>query len=387
MIPIEKEKLLISPKNIKPSSNLFEVIGTINPGAERLPNGDIVLYVRVIEKLKKTEDKNYFYVPRFSGKNKFKISLDKFNKSATISNSDLDIVFKDGTKRLTFISHLRRVVLDKSGFNIKSIDRKPSFFGIESDGELGIEDPRIVKLDGLYYMTYVSLSREGNISSSYAISNDLKKWDRKGISFKEQDKDVVLFSEKINGKYYAFHRPEGNFEFSPPHIWISSSKNINYLGKPTPIKIANRGSWDYTRAGSGCPPIKLDKGWLLIYHGVIDKKRKKHIDMIHKMISKIFHVKLIETTIRSKYCVGAAMFDLKNPSKLISKSPLPLIYPRQKYEQGTFEDKDVVFPTGIVRDLNKDNLLIYSGGGDIVTTVKKVKLSNIFNSLKKVNLR
>lgn len=74
MIKSKREAVLLSPENITPSSTKFEVIGTMNPGVARLSNGDIVLYVRVIEKLKKTDDEKYCYAPRFSGEEKFKIT-------------------------------------------------------------------------------------------------------------------------------------------------------------------------------------------------------------------------------------------------------------------------------------------------------------------------
>ena len=68
--------------------------------------------------------------------------------------SDSDLVFKDETKRLLFISHFRRIILDKTGFKIKSIDKKPSFTGLRSNGELGVEDPRIAKIGDKYFGDY-----------------------------------------------------------------------------------------------------------------------------------------------------------------------------------------------------------------------------------------
>ena len=78
------------------------------------------------------------------------------------------------------------------------------------------------------------------------------------------------------------------------------------------------------------------------------------------------------------------MLDINNPEKILAKSKNPIILPIKKYEKGTFEKKDVVFPTGLIEDLNKKDLLIYSGAGDIVTTVKKVSLNEIINNLEKV---
>jgi beta-1,2-mannobiose phosphorylase / 1,2-beta-oligomannan phosphorylase len=154
---MQKEALLITPEMIKPSSKYLKVIGTINPAAVRGDGGKIILYVRVIERLKVLEDKNYFYSPRMVGEKDYELKIDRFHKKDVSNSSEFDIIFHDTTKRLTFISHLRRVVLDETGFNILSIDKKPTFYGIASDSELGIEDPRIVQIEGKYVMTYVSL--------------------------------------------------------------------------------------------------------------------------------------------------------------------------------------------------------------------------------------
>jgi predicted GH43/DUF377 family glycosyl hydrolase len=357
---MEKEALLIEPDMIKPSSRELKVIGTINPAAVRRKDGKIILYVRVIEQLKKLENKFYCYSPRMIGKTRYKVKVDQFSKKIVANNSDFDILFKDGTKRLTFVSHLRKVVLDESGFNIISIDKKPSFYGTINDSELGVEDPRIVKIDDKYVMTYVSLSRKGNISTSIAFSKDLENWDRKGIIFGEQDKDVVIFPEKIKGKYVAFDRPEGNFQFSPPHIWIAYSDDLLSWGNLKSMTILKKTDEDYGRIGAGCPPIKTDKGWLLIYHTVRSDENKLSI-----------------------YSGSAALLDLKDPRKLLLKSE-PIIIPKQEYELKLYQKKRIVFPTGIVMDKSDKYLLIYSGGGDVVTSVRKVDIKKVMASLEKL---
>ena len=379
MIKIKKSKCLLNPEQIIPSSKKLRVLGVFNPAAVRAANGDIILYARVLEKLKEEKEVS----PRMVGKESFKVDFDRFDKEKTERSSELDIQFKDGTKRLKFISHLRRVILDKTGFNIKRIDKKPSFYGLAWDGELGIEDPRITKIGDLYVMTYVSLSREGNISTSYAVSNDCIRWYRRGIIFGEQDKDVVLFSERIKGKYIAFDRPEGSFQFTPPHIWISYSEDMEYWGDAKAIKLSKENEWDYTRVGAGPPPLKTDKGWLLFYHiasdsEVLERFRNKIGDMNFRLKMENPFQKI------PVYCVGAALFDLKNPKKLKAKTDVPLIIPEKRYEKGEFENKRVIFPTGVVLDENKKDLLLYSGGGDKVVSVKKIALKDVFSSLKEI---
>ena len=390
MIKVKKEAILLSPKDIKPSSSKFKVLGVLNPGAVRLPDGKIIAYVRVIEKLKKTEDKKYFYSPRMVGKNKFKVKIDKFKREKVTTNTDLDFVFGDGTKRLTFVSHLRKIMLDKSGFKIISIDKKPSFFGTAADGELGIEDPRITKINNLYVMTYVSLSIEQNISTAIATSYDCLNWERKGIIFGEQDKDVVVFPEKVNGRYVAFNRPEGSFQFTQPHIWIAYSNDLVSWGDLKPIDCVYEEAGFCPRNGAGPPPIKTKKGWLLLYHAVTESQEseeeiltniKKMINSPENLLKKLSKLKKEAMKKIAIYSVGAALFKLNNPEKLIAKTKKFIIAPRKKYEV-TFENKRVVFPTAAIPEGN--DILIYSGAGDKHTTVKKISLNEILKQLKKV---
>jgi len=376
MIPIQKEKLIISPEDIKPSNKKLEILGTFNPGAARLPNGDIILYVRVLEKVKEFTDEKYAYSPRCEGNSKCNIIIDKFPIKGSELDQEYAIIFEDETKRLSYISHLRRVILDKTGFNIKFIDKKPSFVGLSEDGELGVEDARITKIEDKYYMTYVTLSRDENVSTSLAISDDCINWKRKGIIFREQNKDVVLFPEKINDKYQAFNRPEGNFEFTPPHIRLSTSKDLENWGHPKSIRLSQKGGWDYSRIGAGPPPIRTEKGWLQIYHGVSNKNKRTNVP---KFLRKLLGVE----TEYSEYSAGAALYDLNNPEKLIAKSPKPILSPRKKYEKIGFVN-NVIFPTGLVKDLDDKYILLYSGGADRVVTVKKILLKEILSTLKRV---
>jgi len=375
---IRKEKILVGPIGIKPTSSKFEVLGVLNPGAIRLSDGKILLYARVIEKLKKFQDENYFYSPRFSGKNELKIVIDKFNKNKIDSFTDVDFNFEDGTKRLVYISHLRRILLDESGLNILKIDQKPSFYGLYNDAELGVEDARITKIGDLFYMTYVGLTRSGNISTNLAVSTDCFNWERRGVIFGEQDKDAVLFPEKVQERFVILDRPEGSFEFTPPHIWIAYSKDSVYWGKPSPIKLPM--DLGFNRSGAGPPPIKTDKGWLLIFHAVTTKKHKTFLYKIRKF----FGLKVggsIGYSREDVYSVWAALFDLNNPEKLLEITKKPIISPNAKKHK-SFEGKEVIFPTGIVQ--NGNYVLLYSGLGDISIGVSKIKLKNIFKCLEKV---
>ncbi|MFH1308036.1 MAG: hypothetical protein ABIH72_04245 [archaeon] len=377
MVKIKEDKVLFRPEDVKPTSDEFKVLGVFNPGAVRLPSGEVLLYVRIWEKVKKDFDGKFYYSPRFTGKKKLQLELDKIKKQRIRKRGDLDFMFRDGTKRLNFISHLRRVILDKDGLSIKSIEQKPSFFGLENDGEFGVEDPRIVKIGKKYIMTYVSLSMQGGVSTSYAVSRDCENWKRMGIIFEQQNKDVVLFPEKINRKYVAIHRPEGSFSFVQPHMWICYSDDLKAWESPFSLNISKRGSWDYGRVGAGPPPLKTDKGWLLLYHGVVETKTRKYRKAFLDYAKKMLESKFIDG-----YYAGAALFDLKNPRKLIAKAPFPVLYPMMRYEKSVFDHRKIIFPSGIVKD-GKD-IIIYSGGGDGVVSAKKMPLEEIMRQLKRV---
>lgn len=353
-------KLLLKPEDFKPSFSGWTVEGVLNPAAIRLPNRKIFLYARVAENSEK-HGKGDLHCPVIVSKNEYKTTTQTLKKREIVSRDRNVIYLKSGVCRLTNISHFRRVILNENGFDIEKISKIPDFTGTADDGEYGVEDSRIVKIGNEYLMTYVTISERNGISTSLAISKDLKKWKRKGIIFREQNKDGVLFPEKISGGYVALNRPEAFYEFHRPSIWISFSRDLIYWGKDQNLIMPRKGSWEEERIGTGPPPIKTSKGWLVIYHGVKKIRKDSYI-----------------------YSVGSLLLDLKNPRKIIARTKVrgPLIKPTKKYEKGELEAKDVVFPSGAVPDLNNTDLLIYSGAGDIHVSVRKIALKDIFRHME-----
>lgn len=348
-----KERLLLTPKDIKPSHQGWKVEGVINPAAIRHKIGKIILLVRIAEH--HVHKGKMMHCPVIVSSDETK--MEKISKKQILAHSGNVIFLKNGMCRLSTFSHLRKVILDEDGFEIEHIGENPFFTGNSHEGQYGVEDPRITKIDNKYLMTYVTISINEGVSTSLAVSADLNKWKRKGIIFREQNKDAVIFPEKINGKYVALHRPEGYFEFNKPSIWISYSKDLIYWGKEKSIIQPREKAWDNERIGSGCPPIKIKEGWLEIYHGVNKKGNRK------------------------TYNAGAILLDKKNPEKILARSPRkePLFEPEASWEKNGFVN-DVIFPTGIIHD--KNDLLIYHGAADSNTSVKKVKLKDILDHME-----
>ena len=363
---VKRDKLLLQPKDFTPSFTDWTVEGILNPAAIRLPNKKIMLYARVAES-GGVDQKQMKTCPVISTEEDYKTHFSEVNKGKFFKMGGNIVRVNDGTCRLTTLSHFRKIILSEDGFTVEKIYQEPVFTGKVGDGKYGVEDPRLtfIKDEKTYAMTYVVVNEKEGVCTSLATTKDITSdiWERKGIIFREQNKDAFLFPEKINREYIALHRPEGFFHFSKPSIWISHSKDLIYWGKEKVIMAPRENSWEQDRIGSGAPPIKTKEGWLLIYHGVRNIDDKGH------------------------YSAGAALLDLKDPTKVIARSPKdePLLTPTSSYEAEGFID-NVVFPTGAILDLDKKHLLIYSGGADKIISVKKILIDDILKHMKKTDL-
>jgi len=355
-----EQKLLLEPKDVKPSFGHWEVKGILNPAAVRLPNKKILLMARVAETSHQHDDP-YMRCPVVVSSKQYKTMGEKISKSDVVGKDGNLLYLKDKTCRLQTFSHFRKVVLDKTGLNVEKVFENPSFHGTHEEGQYGVEDPRISRIGNKYVMTYVTVNKQEGVCTSLAVSKNLRNWSRRGIIFREQNKDVVLFPEKIGKDYVALHRPEGFFEFSKPSIWISHSKDLVHWGREKSIIQPRPNSWENERIGAGAIPLKTREGWLEIYHGV-DERRKQKV-----------------------YSAGAVLLDLKDPERILARSPKnkALFEPEARYEKKGYIN-DVVFPTAVEPDLDRESLLVYYGGSDSVIAVKKFGLKDILDSMKSV---
>ena len=359
-----ESKLLVKAKDIIPTRKTLRVRGVFNPSAVRLANKKIMLFARIAET--PYHDEKTFLAPHFVGTKEMNLHVEKTHRNKLKLCPDCFRTDEDFV-RLPTISHIRKIILDEEGMNVESISEKPDFYGLQGDGDFGVEDPRVtyLKNEKRYLMTYVSVSTHSGISTALATTKNFNNWERHGIIFRQQNKDVVIYPEKINGYYVAMHRPEGTMVFDKPRIWISYSKDLIFWGKDKPLLGPRKKGWDNLRIGPGSVPIKTSEGWLEIYHGV-HLKNKKNLDS-----DKVYNG-------------GAVLFDLKNPEKIVGQTPAkrPLFGPNKKLETKEAFNDNVTFPSTVMQSLNKKDLLIYSGEGDSNTAVRKIKLKDILNSLK-----
>lgn len=207
----------------------------------------------------------------------------------------------------------------------------------------GPEDPRVVELDNTFYMMYTGYGGrfDGDYRICLASSKNLINWERHGVMLDEANKDASLFPEKIDARYVMLHR-------RPPDIWIAYSDDLkNWHDHQIVMQVRPESDWECEKIGVGGPPIKTPAGWFLIYHGVSADKR---------------------------YCLGAAMLDLHDPSKVIGRQTDPILEPELDWEINGYVP-NVVFSCGQAQ--LGDDLLVYYGGADTVIGVAGMRLSDI----------
>jgi predicted GH43/DUF377 family glycosyl hydrolase len=216
--------------------------------------------------------------------------------------------------------------------------------------EYGLEDPRIIFLEGEYLITYSAYSRHG-VRIGLAKTRDFKSIDRFSLITEADYRNVVIFPEKFKGLYARLDRPHS--EISPWSIWISYSPDLRFWGESRLVMKPAQYHWDEMKIGPGAPPIKTSRGWLNIYHGVFP------------------------TMDGSVYRLGTALHDLQDPSKIIAVGDEWILQPEEVYEITGYVH-NVVFTCGAVPE-DDGSVKIYWGGADTVMCVGTADLNDLVN--------
>lgn len=262
----------------------------------------------------------------------------------------------------------------------------------------GMEDPRIVCIDGLYYLTYTAYDGN-NAMGALATSKDMLHWERQGIitpqlsfdKFREiaaadesmtnkyfrfdssqeaetmsgkklyvTDKDLVMFPRKINGKFHILHRLKPDIQL----IVVGELSELTdsfwhdyFLQFSDHIIFKPVHQHESSYIGAGCPPIETPQGWLMIYHSVQD------------------------TVDGYVYSASAALLDLEHPEIEIARLPYPLFSPETEYELTGVVNR-VCFPTGAA--VFSDRLYIYYGAADKCIACASVNINELINEITSV---
>lgn len=339
------ENPIIQPKDVKPSQPGFEVICVINAGAARLKD-EIILLLRVVERPRDLPPDIYLapiYDPAAG-----KVVCKEFPRNAPgYDFHDPRVIGTPDGKYLTALSHLR-LARSRDGIHF-DIAEKPALFPENEFEAYGIEDPRITQIGDEYFVNYVAVSSLG-IVTSLARTRDFTSFERLGVIFPPDNKDVEIFPEKIGGRFYALHRPSIS-AFGKPEIWLAESPDLLCWGNHRRLIGQRANGWEDGRIGGSAVPFRIDQGWLVIYHAA-DKG--------------------------DRYSLAALLLDGGQPWRVLARSAAPILTPEMDYEVNGFFG-NVVFSCGA---LYEDGLVkIYYGAADTSMAYAEIPLADILDTL------
>jgi predicted GH43/DUF377 family glycosyl hydrolase len=265
--------------------------------------------------------------------------------------TDARIVNYEGLEYLTTISHLR-LLSSTDGIHFREEPAYPGLFGQGSLERYGLEDCRVTRIGEIFYLTFTAVSDSG-VGVGLKTTTDWQHFENSGMILPPHNKDCAIFEERINGLYYALHRPS-SVDIGGNYIWLASSPDGIHWGDHQCIIKTRKDGWDSARVGAGASPIKTDKGWLEIYHGA---------------------------NLQHQYCLGAFLLDSNDPSKVIARTEDPIMIPSAMYELSGFFG-NVVFTNGHIVKPDGDTITIYYGASDEFVCGADFSMKEIFSLLK-----
>lgn len=208
-----------------------------------------------------------------------------------------------------------------------------------------------------HYTANVASGRADNLTrSGLAVSDDGQRWRLHGWVTPPEidDRNVILFPEKIGGRYAVLRRP---LEAGRSCIWISYSSDLVQWSEPELLAQAGY-AWENNRIGGSCPPIRTERGWLVFYHGV----------------------ETTDAAVRAvTYRMGAMLLALDNPRRILARTPEPIFAPEAYYERVGLYIPNVVFPTACV--VRGDDLFLYYGACDTCIGLARGSLRAVLDHL------
>lgn len=268
------------------------------------------------------------------------------------------VVKHKGTYVMLFRSHLRNgrsiIGLAESADGVHFAVRPEPFITPAREEPFaayeayGVEDPRICAMEGRYLITYSAYSRHG-VRVALAETTDFERLERISLITQADYRNVVIFPEKVNGRYARLDRPHS--EISPWSIWISYSPDLVHWGDAKVVIKPMTYHWDEMKVGPGATPIKTEKGWLNIFHGVF------------------------QTMDGAVYRLGAALHDLRDPSRVLGVADDWVLQPEDPWEISGYVH-NVVFCCGAVAE-DDGTVKIYWGGADSVVCVGTASIADL----------
>ncbi len=233
------------------------------------------------------------------------------------------------------------------------VAKKP-FFSQEDIGDPEISrfyDPRITVIDGRAYICFAVDTHHG-IRGGIGVTDDFEHLEILHMTAPD-NRNMVLFPEKIGGLYVRLERPfpvYGRPKDPKFDIWLSKSPDLRYFGDTSLLLAVENVPYANDKLGPAAPPIKTKKGWLTTFHTVdIEEDRGKN--------------GWEERPWKKRYCAGLMLLDLEDPTKIVGMAKSPLIAPEESYETDGGFRNSVIFPGGMILE-DTGEVKIYYGASD-----------------------
>ncbi|MCH8192992.1 MAG: glycoside hydrolase family 130 protein [Planctomycetes bacterium] len=339
---------ILAPQDIRPLSDQTEVIGVFNAGVTRLGR-EVVLLLRVAERVKNPDPKTHLAAIYDLARHEItSVAFD--GQAPNCDVTDPRLISLPTERYLTSVSYLR-VARSRDGIHF-TIDYSGGLFPETPYETFGLEDPRITFIDGLWYIDYVAVSPRG-IVTALVSTTDFEGFQRQGLLFGPENKDVVFFPERIQGRFVCLHRPTSPFSLKQ-EVWLADSPDILAWGGHRFLFGPRPGLWDGVKVGPGAVPFRTEQGWVEVYHGVDDNNR---------------------------YCLGAILLDKDEPWIVRGRTNAPILEPTEDYERRGFIG-NVVFTCGLL--FEEQRLKIYYGAADTTLCYAEIPIEDVFNGMEPV---
>lgn len=281
-----------------------------------------------------------------------------FNPAAAVVDGETVVVARVEDRR--GLSHLG-VARSPDGLDGWSIAPEPLLApsdGVESE-QWGFEDPRTVWAPELerWLITCTAYGPSGP-AVYLATTTDFKSVERIGIICQPENKNAAILPERIDGKWILFHRPMTTYGGSRGEIMLSRSDDLRNWSAPEQVLRPRQGPWwDSLRIGLGPPPLRTERGWLVVYHGVK------------------------ETVAGTIYRVGLALIALEDPAHVLHRAPEWVLGPSAPYEL-VGDIPNTVFPCGLVHDASTGEVRLYYGAADTTICLATAQLDELLDAVR-----
>jgi beta-1,2-mannobiose phosphorylase / 1,2-beta-oligomannan phosphorylase len=370
------DRLVLTPPMIdlsrSPLAGHFDartfVLGAFNPALTVLPNGNLLMMVRIAEALREPVFDGMVHAIRWDADGGGRYVLDGWPLEFADTADPRKFMLHGGDWKvmaLTSLSWLLPVEITPDGLGVIAIHYDRAIAPAGTWQCYGIEDARISRVAGRYWMTTCSVSPERHSTTLYS-SDDALDWTLEGIVLDHQNKDMLIFEGLIEGNFWAQTRPLGDLYFAyPPGSPWRAGPSINLATSPDgrhwqphlqPGIRPRSDTVATARIGGGSPPILTEiggrRGWLTLWHGVEPKE------------------------IVGIYRTYWSLLDADEPWRTLAGGEQPLIEANPALTE-PIDDlmyiRNVVFTTGIV-DAG-DHFIVASGEADMACRITHVPKS------------